>query len=108
MSDNIVQASIDFDNSILQLKARKALRLTVDVYDDEIMDLIQAAREDLGIAGVIVRSNSPIMTQAIITYCRLHFSSLADGEFDRLKKSYDEQKAQLSTATGYTKWGRDE
>ena len=26
-------------------------------------------------------------------------------EYDRLKKSYDEQKAQLSTCTGYTDWG---
>jgi hypothetical protein len=26
-------------------------------------------------------------------------------DYDRLKASYDEQKAQLSTATGYTHWG---
>jgi hypothetical protein len=26
-------------------------------------------------------------------------------DYDRLKRSYDEQKAQLSNATGYTDWG---
>ena len=28
-------------------------------------------------------------------------------DYDRMKKSYDEQKAQLSMATGYTDWGED-
>ena len=29
-----------------------ALRLTVDAYDDELTDLIEAAKLDLGVAGV--------------------------------------------------------
>ena len=29
----------------------------------------------------------------------------AGGEYDRLKAAYDEQKAQLTMATGYTDWG---
>ena len=45
----------------------------------------------------------PIVSRAVITYCKLHFGEPADPE--RLKRSYDEQKAQLSTATGYTDWG---
>ena len=39
----------------------------------------------------------------IITYCKMSFGLPED--YDRLKRSYDEQKAQLSTATGYTDWG---
>lgn len=84
-------------------KVKLALRLTVDDYDSEIQDLIAAALMDLGIAGVIT-SEDAIVTRAVITYCRIHFGSLPDGEWSRLKASYDEQKAQLMTDTGHTNW----
>ena len=46
---------------------------------------------------------APIVNRAVITYCKLHFGEPADPE--RLKRAYDEQKAQLATATGWTDWG---
>ena len=66
---------------------------------------MMAAATDLGIAGVIVKSENPepILSRAIITFCKMSFG-LPD-DYDRLKSSYDEQKAQLSNATGYTNWG---
>lgn len=89
------------------IKVRTALRITTDAYDGEIDDLIEAARLDLGIAGVVLPIELDALTsRAVITYCKLHFGDLTDGEYDRLKTSYDEQKAQLSMATGYTDWGR--
>lgn len=87
-------------------KTKTALRVTVDAYDSDLTDMIEAAKLDLGIAGVVLPATlDAICERAIITYCRVHFSALSDGEFSRLKASYDEQKAQLSTATGYTIWG---
>ena len=86
-------------------KTKTALRLTVDAYDSEVSELIEAAKFDLGIAGVVLPTElNAICERAIITYCKIHFSALTDGEFSRLKASYDEQKAQLATATGYTDW----
>lgn len=83
---------------------KTALRLTVDDYDSELLTLISAAQLDLGIAGVIVpQSLDAICKVAIITYVRMRFGQPDD--YDRLKRSYDEQKAQLITATGYTNWG---
>lgn len=83
---------------------RLALRITTDAFDDEISDLLNAAEEDLGIAGVIVPDgSSAIVRRACITYVRMHFGQPDD--YDRLKKSYDEQKAQLATCTGFTEWG---
>lgn len=85
-------------------KVKTALRVTTTAYDDEIQDLIDAAQIDLQIAGVIVPAPlDKIVTRAIITYCKMSFG-LPD-DYDRLKASYDEQKAQLSTATGWTDWG---
>lgn len=82
-------------------KVKLALRITTDAFDDELNDLIEAAQLDLGIAGVIVPAEiDSIVSRAIITYCRLHFGE--PGDYDRLKLSYDEQKAQLSMASGYT------
>ncbi len=93
------------DMTLLE-KTKLALRVTVTNYDADLTDLINAAKLDLGIAGVELPSSlDAICERAIITYCKVHFSSLSDGEWSRLKASYDEQKAQLTTATGYTDWG---
>lgn len=82
-------------------KVKLALRITTDAFDDELTDLIGAAQLDLGIAGVVIPAEvDSIVTRAIITYCKLHFGE--PSEYDRLKASYDEQKAQLSMASGYT------
>ena len=87
-------------------KVKLALRITVEDYDADLLSLIAAAQLDLGIAGVIVPAElDAIVERAVITYCKVHFSALSDGEWSRLKASYDEQKAQLATATGYTDWG---
>ena len=80
-----------------------ALRITTDAFDSELEGLISAAQIDLQIAGVELPDElDAIVQRAIITYCKMHFGE--PDEYDRLKASYDEQKAQLSMATGYTKW----
>lgn len=87
-------------------KVKLALRLTTNAYDTDIQDLIDAAKLDMGIAGVELPTQlDALCERAVITYCKLHFLGLSDTEWDRLKASYDEQKAQLSMATGYTDWG---
>lgn len=81
-----------------------SLRITTDAFDAEITDLINAALLDLGIAGVTEDDTAnALIRRAVTTYCRMHFGQPDD--YDRLKSSYDEQKAQLSMATGYTDWG---
>lgn len=83
---------------------KMALRIGTDAFDDELNNLIEAAQDDLGIAGVINidAETDPLIKTAIITYCKLHFGLPEDA--DRLKAAYDEQKGQLSTATGHTEW----
>ena len=84
-------------------KVKLALRITTSAFDSELTDLIAAAQLDLGVAGVIVPPTiDELITRAIITYCKMSFGLPED--YDRIKKSYDEQKAQLVTATGYTTW----
>ena len=85
-------------------KVKAALRVSSNNLDDELTDLMAAAQQDLGIAGVVLPDElDEICSRAVITYCKMSFGLPED--YDRLKKSYDEQKAQLVTATGYTEWG---
>jgi hypothetical protein len=84
-----------------------SLRITTTAFDSELTDLINAALLDMGIAGItkitVEETTDALIRRAVVTYCRLHFGQPDD--YDRLKASYDEQKAQLSMATGYTDWG---
>lgn len=89
-------------------KVKHALRITIDVFNPELLDLIQAAINDLMIVGaefeVIPIEQlddgiydyevpNPLVRRAIITYCKMNFGEPSD--YEQLKASYDEQKAQM-------------
>lgn len=83
--------------------AKLAARITTTAFDSQVSMLLDAAMQDMGVAGVEVPETvDAIVQQAAITYFLMHFGE--PDQYDRLKKSYDEQKAQLSTCTGYTDW----
>lgn len=90
------------DDAILLEKVKLTLRVVTDDFDEEISDLISAAVSDLQAAGVVTDKMDNFVTMAIKTYCRCNFGN--PDNYDRLKSSYDEQKAQLSMRSGYTKW----
>ena len=82
---------------------RQACRISTTSYDLELTNLIGAAKLDLGIAGVTLpETMDDIVECAIITFCKMRLGIPED--YDRLKASYDEQKAQLSNASWYTDW----
>ena len=86
---------------------KMALRISGDSYDSQLNMLIEAAAKDLKLAtGVLEDTNDALIQQAVCTYCLLN-TGVPD-DYDRIKRSYDEQKAQLSMATGYTDWLREE
>ena len=82
-----------------------ALAITVDDFDEEIKDLIQAALYDLETNGVRALSmqSDPLIVQAVKTYCRAHFHSPAD--YDNLLAAYETQKGHLMIAKDYTDYG---
>lgn len=103
-------------------ETKLALRVTASAYDSELASLIQAGAKDLQLAGVIIKGriafdevdgvvkdlstvNDALIVRAIVTYVRCNFGTPVD--YDRMKASYDEQKAQLMMATGYTDFGGD-
>lgn len=93
-------------------KLKMAMRIPTGTFDDQLQDLIMAAKNDLRVAGVVcddildesIEVEDPLVRQAVITYCMMHWTGFSS-QHDALKKSYDEQKAQLSMNTGTTDWG---
>ena len=80
---------------------KMALRVSTTAYDSELTDLIESAKLDLGIAGVVLPSTlDSVCNTAIKTYVKMNFGNPSN--YDILKKSYDEQKAQLATNSNYT------
>ena len=87
----------------LVAQAKKARRITTNAFDDEVARLLESAMLDLGVAGVEVPEQlDALVSQAAITYFMASFGEPEN--YDRLKASYDEQKAQLSMHTGHTAW----
>lgn len=84
-------------------KVKLALRITTSAFDTEILNLIEAAKMDMRVAGVMyIDEKDPLIIQAVITYCKVNFGEPSDPI--RLKASYDEQKAQLVSSKQYGKF----
>ena len=80
---------------------RLSLRVSTTAYDTELNRLIESAKLDLGIAGVVVPETlDNVVSTAVVTYCKMNFGNPSN--YDKLKSSYDEQKAQLSMSSNYT------
>lgn len=93
-------------------KVKVACRIASDAYNDELTDLIQEALADIGITDVdrsllVESTTDPLIRRAVITYCRINhpYDGMEDATMQRLKASYDEQKAQLLMNSNYTIWG---
>ena len=76
---------------------RQRLRLTTDDFDNEITDLINAARADLALGGVVEEKandeTDPLILKAVETYVK------ADAE--RYRASYKEQRNVLTLSDNY-------
>lgn len=93
-------------------EVKVALRRTCDDdgLDAEIQRDIEAAFQDLNMAGVLDRESigdEPVVKNAVITYCLMR-QNVGETGYDAYKRAYDEQKAQLQMSTGFTDWGDSE
>ncbi|PGN26273.1 head-tail connector protein [Bacillus thuringiensis] len=83
---------------------KKALRISHNALDDEITDLIEAARHDLMLSGVsATKANvdaDPLIKRAIITYTKANFIPDTK-ESERFQLSYNILKNHLTLAGDY-------
>lgn len=81
-------------------KSRLALKYTTEDFDEEIEDMVDACLLDLGIAGIDTEDVDALITRAVVTFVCANMGSPSN--YDKLKASYDEQKAQLQMSSDYT------
>jgi uncharacterized phage protein (predicted DNA packaging) len=82
---------------------KRDLRIKNASLDGEVQDLIDGAKQDLILSGVLeskVIDTDPLIKRAINVYCKANFGNNPDA--DRLQKSYNLLKAHLSLSFEYT------
>jgi len=84
---------------------RRDLRVSNTAFDTEIHGLIEAARKDLVVAGVLLsKANSdtdPLIRRAVSVYVKAHFG-FDNPDADRFRESYESLKAKLTLSQEYT------
>lgn len=88
--------------------AKRALNITVDLYDSVIQDLLDAAAYRLKGMGISKWDDEedPLIRRYKLTYCRVNFGTPPD--YQQLKASLDEQLAEMKMTSGYTDWAPDD
>ncbi len=79
---------------------KNALRISDDDFDNEIRDLIEAAKSDLetsGVASSFIREdkNGPLIKNAIINFCKAEFG-YDNPDSDRFRRAYESLKIKLA------------
>ena len=78
-----------------------ALRIKSSAFDLEILDLINAAKLDLRLSGVIkINEEDPLILQAVKIYCKANFG-LDNKDSEKYQASYDLLKQHLSLCGDY-------
>lgn len=81
-------------------KVRLALRIRNSVYDDEILDLIEACKIDLRLAGVNNINNDDLLTERAITlYCKGSFGY--DDNSEKFMQAYTNLKIAMALSGDY-------
>lgn len=87
---------------------RQALRIVSEDFDEEIVDLIHAARKDLALGGVLpaqaADETDPLIKRAVATYVKAEFG-LDNEDADKYRAAYRQMKISLSMASDYIDGG---
>lgn len=76
---------------------KSALRITTSDMDDDINDLIRAAKADLRMSGVrIIQDTDPLTIQAVKLYCKAHFGD--NDSNNKFLNAYQALKISMSLA----------
>lgn len=76
---------------------KKALRISSEDFDDELTELIRAAKTDLRLSGIKVISDSnEIVLQAVKLYCKAYFGD--NDSSNKFLNAYQALKISMSLA----------
>lgn len=81
-------------------KVKQALRIKSNSFDDEILDLIEAANLDLAVSGINVSVDDKLIQRAVVVYCKANFG-LENNDSEKFTKAYEHIKTLLGLAGKY-------
>ena len=82
---------------------KRELRITNTAYDQEVLDLIEAARADLHIPQIDplkIVDTEPLIKRAIILYCKANFG-LDNKDSEKYQAAYENLAERLSLSLLY-------
>lgn len=82
---------------------KRELRISTDVYDAEVLDLIAAAYSDLAIPQIKAEKlvdTEPLVKRAVILFCKANFG-LDNKDSEKYQKAYDNLVEKLSLSLIY-------
>lgn len=82
-------------------KIKDALRVSGEALDEEIQDLIDAAKADLRLSGITKNEDDPLILRAITIYCKAHFGYEEPAQAELFMKSYNALKVHLALSREY-------
>jgi len=82
-------------------KIKDALRVSGEALDEEIQDLIDAAKADLRLSGITKNEDDPLIVRAITIYCKAHFGYEEPAQAELFMRSYNALKAHLALSKEY-------
>lgn len=95
----------------LLVDIKQCLRVSSTSFDTEIQDLIEAAKADLILSGVLeTKANNEtdsLIKRAITIYVKLNFG-YENSDYEKLERAYNSLKNHLTLSIEYTVAGDDE
>ncbi|MCR1952999.1 head-tail connector protein [Clostridium sp. DSM 100503] len=83
-------------------KIKRNLRISIDAFDEDIRDLIEASKKDMKSHGVKkIEEDDPLIIRAVDLYCKGHFY-LDNKDAERYLESYESLRDHLSLAGDYS------
>ena len=93
-------------NIKLLTSVKKYLRITSISKDEEVYELIEAAKADMSVAGIDrIDEADPLIIQAIKDYCRAKFGYGDNTDKAYYEERYNKQKGTLSVSAKYHDYG---
>ena len=84
-------------------KVKLALRINNSAFDEEILDLIDACKKDLELAGIAssnINTNNEMIIRAINLYCKANFG-FDNPDAEKNMKAYESIKSLLTLCSEY-------
>lgn len=81
-------------------KVKQALRIKSATFNEEIEDLIEAAKLDLEVSGINVTIDDKLVQRAVVVYCKANFG-LENNDSEKFTKAYEHIKTLLGLAGKY-------